>query len=279
MSQRILRSPREINLMRRAGLLVWQAHQAAARLIHPGVTTAALNQAVAEVFALENAKPLFLNYPGKVPFPAETCISINEEVVHGIPSGRALAEGDIVSLDTGCKVAGWCGDAAITHAVGSVSPEAQRLLDTTAGALNLSIELIGKKSLWSEIAREMQDYVESAGFSVVKSMVGHGIGKELHEPPQVPNYYSKQFADQEDFDLKPGVVIAVEPMVNAGTHELRMLKDHWTTITDDERLSAHFEHTIAITSSGPRILTGPPTNDELELVPEEFRNSEQWVNW
>ncbi len=264
--------------MRQAGLLVWQAHQAAVRLLRPGVTTSELNEAIAETFRARTATPLFLNYPGEIPFPAESCISINEELVHGIPGPRRLQAGDIVSIDTGCKLDGWCGDAAVTHAVGEIGPTARKLLDATCGVLDLAIELMAVKNKWSEVAREMEKFIKKTGFSMVQSMVGHGIGREMHEPPQVPNYFSKDFA-KEDFDLKPGVVIAVEPMVNVGTQQLQILKDQWTAVTADKKLSAHFEHTIAITDEGPKRLTSAPDESELVHVNEEYRDSASWVIW
>ena len=276
---RVLRSAREISLMRQAGLLVWEGHQAAARLIEPGVTTQQVNDAVAEVFERAGAIPLFLGYPGTTPFPAVTCISVNEEVVHGIPGDRVLETGDIISIDTGCKINGWCGDAAVTHPVGKISGKAKKLLNVTEGVLNLAIELMSTKKWWSEVAKEMQEYVETAGFSVVKSMVGHAIGQEMHEPPQVPNYFDPAWADDGDFDLRPGVVLAIEPMVNIGTSQLKQLSDHWTTITKDRSLSAHFEHTIAITRDGPLRLTGPPTDQELAKLPESLQNRDHWVTW
>ncbi len=264
--------------MRVAGLLVWQAHQAAYQLLRPGITTAEINEVYRKTFSDRDAIPLFLNY-GDPPFPAETCISINEEVVHGIPGERVIVDGDIVSLDTGCKIDGWCGDAAVTHAVGVVSDESQRLLAATNGVLNLAIELMSTRKMWSEIASEMEDFIHAAGFSVVEEMVGHGIGKQLHEPPQVPNYLSDEIQDDEDFDLRTGVVIAVEPMVNAGVESIKCLEDQWTIVTTDKKPSAHFEHTIAMTKDGPRRLTGPPEGDELMLVPEEFRDQSKWVRW
>lgn len=253
-----LKSSREIGLMRKAGLVVWEAHQAAAALVKPGVTTREIDAAIENVFAQHDALSLFKGYPGKTPFPAVTCVSVNEEVVHGIPGDRQLVEGDIVSLDTGCKVGGWCGDAAVTHAVGTVSPVAAKLLEITSGALQIAIEQLPKKSRWSEVAREMQEYVEAADFSVVTEFVGHGIGREMHEAPQVPNYYSKRFAKDGDFPLRTGLVLAVEPMVNAGKREAKITKDHWTVVTCDGSLSAHFEHTLALTSDGVEILTGAP---------------------
>lgn len=252
------KSAREIGLMRNAGLLVWEAHRLAGELIRPGVTTREIDAVIEQHFARHGAIPLFKGVPGKVPFPAVTCISVNEEVVHGIPGPRKLKEGDIVSLDTGCKLNGWCGDAAVTHPVGKVSLQVQRLLDVTKGVLLLSIDLMGKKSRWSEVAREMELYVRAAGFSVVESFVGHGIGREMHEDPQVPNFVSRQLKRSGDFTLKPGLVIAVEPMVNIGTKEVKGLSDHWTQVTADGQPSAHFEHTIAITPDGPMVLTAGP---------------------
>ncbi|MEZ6094753.1 MAG: type I methionyl aminopeptidase [Pirellulaceae bacterium] len=277
--KRVLRSPREIKNMRRAGLIVWQAHQAMYRLIRPGTTTAEINNAVRETFASYGAEPLFLNYGGPPPFPAETCISINEELVHGIPGPRKLKEGDIVSVDTGCRFEGWCGDAAFTHAVGNISSSAQNLLNVTLGSLHLAIEKMATCKMWSEVAKEIDDYISSAGLHVVDTMVGHGIGKDLHESPQVPNYYDEEWAASEDFELRPGVVIAVEPMVNIGTAELKELTDQWTQIAADRSLAAHFEHTIAITADGPRALTGKPTEDEMHLLPDWLQSPDEWLVW
>ena len=281
-AKRELRSPREIRKMRTAGLVVWQAHQAAARLLAPGVTTAEINQAYRDTFLQYQAKPLFLGYgagPGVPPFPAETCISVNEEVVHGIPGSRKLKEGDIVSLDTGCKIAGWCGDAAVTHAIGKIDAESEKLMEVTLGVLNYSIELMSTKTKWSEICKLMESYVVDQGLFVVEDMVGHGIGKELHEAPQVPNYFNDLLMQTQDFDLKPGVVIAVEPMVNIGTKELVTLADGWTVVTKTHQNSAHFEHTIAITKDGPVRLTGPPSDEELEAMPEWLHDKSKWVVW
>lgn len=280
--KRELRSPREIRKMRSAGLVVWQAHQAAARILKPGISTAEINQAYRDTFAQYDAQSLFLGYgarPGVPAFPAETCISINEEVVHGIPGPRTLKEGDVVSLDTGCRLAGWCGDAAVTHAIGEISEQSKKLLEVTLGTLNLSIELMGQKTRWSEICKPMEDYVVDAGFFVVEDMVGHGIGKELHEPPQVPNYYNELLMQTKDFDLRPGVVLAIEPMVNIGTKELDTLDDGWTVVTENRENSAHFEHTIAITKDGPVRLTGPPNDEELSQMPEWLHDKSQWVVW
>jgi len=257
----ILRSAREIAQMRKAGLLVWRAHNLIKPMIQPDVTTGEIDATVEEFFAQHDATPLFKGVPGTVPFPAVTCISINEEVVHGIPGPRRLVEGDIVSIDTGCKLNGWCGDAAATYAVGRLSPETQRLLDVTKEVLALSIDLMGKRSHWSEVALEMQKFVRKNRFSVVEAFVGHGIGREMHEDPQVPNFVSGQLRRGGDFQLVPGLVIAVEPMVNIGTKRVRTLDDYWTQVTVDGKPSAHFEHTIALTESGPEVLTCGPKGE------------------
>lgn len=252
------KSDKEIAQMRQTGLLVWQAHQVALEHVKPGVTTAEINDAVEQFIAEQDALPLFKGVPGKVPFPAAACISVNEQIVHGIPGKRALKEGDVVSIDIGCKYHGWCGDAAVTHPVGRVSPKVQHLLDVTEGALRLAIELIPKRKMWSQIAKEMEAYVKGEGFSVVEGLVGHGIGHDLWESPQAPNYYTLQYEALGDFALKPGLVIAVEPMVNMGSKRMKTLDDHWTIATQDNMPSAHFEHTIAITKTGPQILTAGP---------------------
>lgn len=263
-----LKSKREIGLMRKAGLAVWKAHRIASEMIRPGVTTAEIDRAVEEHFDRLNATPLFKNYPNssrnKRPFPAVCCMSVNEAVVHGIPSDRPMQEGDILSMDTGCRLNGWCGDAAVTHPVGEISPEVQDLLHVTKSVLELAIQLMGEKNRWSQVAEQMARYVADHGYSTVECFVGHGIGRDMHEDPQVPNFRSRSLRGTGDFRLEPGLVIAVEPMVNAGTKKVKMLKDHWTQVTADGRMSAHFEHTVAITEDGPRVLTGPPAPGELE---------------
>lgn len=249
-------------MMRKAGLLVWEAHRLAESMLAPGVTTGEIDAAVEDFFDRHGAVPLFKGVPGRVPFPAVTCMSINEEVVHGIPGPRKLVEGDVVSIDTGCKLKGWCGDAAATYPIGRIAPDVQKLLDVTRGVLDLSIELMGRRSMWSEVAAEMETYVRGHGFAVVEAFVGHGIGREMHEDPQVPNFVSDQLRRNGDFRLEPGLVIAVEPMVNMGTKRVRTLRDHWTQVTTDGRPSAHFEHTIAVTKSGPYVLTAAPREGE-----------------
>ena len=259
----ILRSNREIEQMRKAGLLVWQAHQQLIEqdLLRPGVKTAQLDAAIEAFFIKNNATPLFKGVPGVVPYPATTCISINEEVVHGIPGERELQEGDIVSIDTGCKAGGWCGDAAVTRPVGTISKRNQKLLDVTRDVLHLAIDSIAECDRWSQVAERMERFVKKSRFAVVEDLVGHGIGRTMHEDPQVPNYVDREFRRHHDFDLKPGLVIAIEPMVNVGSKHVRCLSDHWTIVTVDESSSAHFEHTVAVTSSGPVVLTAGPNGE------------------
>lgn len=240
--------------MREAGSLVARAHQLVRELIEPGVRTRDIDAAVERLFAENDATPLFKGVSGQVPFPAVTCISINEQVVHGIPGDRKLEEGDIVSVDTGCRLNGWCGDAAWTYPVGEIDTQKQRLLDVGENVLLLAIDEMGLKKQWSEVARLMQGMVERAGFSMVEDFVGHGIGREMHEDPQVPNVSGRQM-QHHDFDLQPGLVIAIEPMVNAGKKQVRVLSDHWTVVTRDRAPSVHFEHTVALTETGPEILT------------------------
>jgi methionyl aminopeptidase len=253
-----LKSPREIAMMREAGRVVAKALDQVRRMALPGVTTAEMDEAVAAIFREHDATPLFLGYPssvkGKPPFPAVICASVNEHVVHGIPNRRPLREGDIVSIDTGCKVGGWCGDSATTLAIGAVRPEVQKLLDVTSETLNLAIRAMGRCRYWSEVASLMERFVRSQGFFVVEQFVGHGIGQDMHEEPQVPNFVS-QALRQHDIKLEPGVVLAIEPMVAMGTKDVRTLGDGWTVETKDRRPSAHFEHTVAMTPEGPRVLT------------------------
>ncbi len=248
------KSSREIDQMREAGQLVAEAHQIVSGMISPGVTTSEIDVAVERFFEEQGATPLFKGVPGVVPFPAVTCISIDDEVVHGIPGDRELKEGEIVSVDTGCRLNGWCGDGAWTYAVGQVDELRSEILAVGALTLEIAIREMGRRERWSQVAQAMEEYVKSAGFRVVEELVGHGIGREMHEDPQVPNYVSRDLR-KHDFALEPGLVIAVEPMVNAGTRSVRLLDDHWTVVTRDGRPSVHFEHTIAMTDDGPELLT------------------------
>jgi len=257
------KTPRQIERMRQAGRLLAEVLERIGQNVRPGVTTAELDAVADELITTRGAYPVFKGYtpPGRPPYPASTCMSVNEEVVHGIPGNRKLAEGDIVSIDTGCKVDGWCADAAVTVSVGRIDPEKQRLLDVTRRVLELAIELMGTSSRWSEVAAEMEAYVKDNKFSVVEAFVGHGIGRQMHEDPQVPNFYSNQLRRSGDFRLVPGLVIAIEPMVNMGTKRVQTRTDHWTQSTADGRPSAHFEHTVAITESGPFVLTSGPNGE------------------
>jgi methionyl aminopeptidase len=253
-----LKSPREIALMREAGRVVAKALDRVKALAVPGATTADFDAAVAETFREHGAIPLFKGYPsstkGKPPFPAVICASINEQVVHGIPNRRPLREGDIVSVDTGCKLNGWCGDAAVTLAIGEPRPEVRKLLDVTSETLDLALRAMGRSRNWSEVASLMEQYVKSQGMYVIEKFVGHGIGQDMHEEPQVPNFISYALR-RNDIRLEPGLVLAVEPMVALGTKDVRTLEDGWTVETKDRRMAAHFEHTVAMTPAGPRVLT------------------------
>jgi methionyl aminopeptidase len=252
-----LKSPREIGLMREAGKLVAKALKICRDMAKPGVRTIEIDQAVEALYQQHQALPLFKGYPGpKTPFPAVTCISINEQVVHGIPGSREIKEGDLIKIDTACKLNGWCGDAAITIPVGEVRKERLRLLQVGERVLQIAIEEMGRRKWWSEVAAKMQKFVEDSGFSVVRQYVGHGIGRIMHENPQVPNFVGKDLRRQ-DFRLEEGLVLAVEPMVNMGRHDTRVLADNWTVVTRDGYPSVHVEHTLAITKDGVKILTAP----------------------
>jgi methionyl aminopeptidase len=249
-----LKRPREIELMRAAGRVVALAHRLIRNMIRPGIKTAEIDAAVEALFAEHGARPLFKGVPGKVPFPAVTCISVNEQVVHGIPGDRVLVDGDLVKVDTGCKLNGWCGDSAWSYAVGTVDDVKRRLMVVGEHNLRLAIQSLRTAEKWSDVARVMEAHVRRSGFSVVEQFVGHGIGREMHEEPQVPNFVSPQLL-RHDFRIEPGLVLAIEPMVNAGGKQVRTLSDYWTVETRDRKPSVHFEHTVAITENGPVILT------------------------
>ncbi len=260
-----LKSPKEIERMREAGIVVARALRLVRELAAPGVTTAELNAAVEELFARAGAEPLFkgvVSGPGKPPFPAVICASVNEQVVHGVPGDYVLRSGDILSVDTGCRLRGWCADAAITIPIGEISPEDEKLLRVTRETLALAIREMGRAKRWSQVARKMEEYVRDHGFSMVDQFVGHGIGREMHEEPQVPNVVTKALL-RSDFPLRPGLVLAIEPMVNAGSHRVRVTEDQWTVVTVDRSRSAHFEHTVALTPAGPLVLTADPEADDV----------------
>ncbi len=246
-----LKSTREIQLMREAGRIVAKTHEALRAAIQPGISTWELDQVALEVFQRYHAKSCFLGYRG---FPANICVSVNEELVHGIPNKkRRLMSGDIVSIDVGVRHRGFIGDSAWTYHVGTINDTAQKLMDVTEASLYAGIEqaIVGKKIV--DISRAIQRYVEDNNFHIVREYTGHGVGREMHEPPQVLNYVGGD--PDGDFVLKPGVVIAIEPMVQQSTWLTETLSDQWTVVSKDQSLAAHFEHTIAVTNSGPKILT------------------------
>ena len=249
-----LKSARELGLMRESGILVARALKICRDMAVPGTKTIEIDQAVEAFYKQHHATPLFKGYPGRVPFPAVTCLSVNEEVVHGIPGQRVLKEGDLLKVDTACRYNGWCADRAITIPVGEVRKERLRLLQIGLEVLQIAIDEMPHRKWWSEIASRMQRHAEQAGFSVVTDYVGHGIGKAMHENPQVPNYVSRE-TRKHDFKLEPGLVLAVEPMVNMGKPKVSKLRDHWTVVTADGMPSVHVEHTLALTSEGVRIIT------------------------
>ncbi len=245
-----LKTAREIELMRRAGRIVAVVLEELRRSVQPGVTTRALDTLARQGIERLGGMPAFVGYRG---YPATLCASVNDEVVHGIPGDRVLREGDIVGLDLGAIVEGYYGDAAITVPVGAVRPDAARLMAVTREALARGIAQVAAGARLENISAAIQQYVESSGCSVVRQFVGHGIGRHLHEDPAVPNYGQPDRGPR----LKAGMVIAIEPMVNAGGPDVAVLDDGWTAVTTDHSLSAHFEHTVAITEAGPEILTLP----------------------
>lgn len=250
-SEPILKDPREIQIMREAGRIVARAHVAIKEAIRPGISTLELDQIVLEVLRRHNATSSFYGYNG---FPANICASINEELVHGIPSAeRILKEGDIISVDIGSYYRGFIGDSGWTYAVGSVSEAARRVMDVTEASLWAGIAAAVPGNQVRDISRAIQEHVESHNMYIVREYTGHGVGRAMHEAPQVLNYVSGD-ADSS-LVLRPGLVLAIEPMVQIGTEKTRTLKDKWTVISKDHSLSAHFEHTIAITNQGPEILT------------------------
>ncbi|GAB4567205.1 MAG: type I methionyl aminopeptidase [Anaerolineae bacterium] len=252
-----LKTPEEIRLMRKAGRIVAEVHELMKRMIRPGVSTAELDAAAEDLIRRRNAIPAFKGYPhtGVNDFPATICASINEELVHGIPSPtRVLREGDIISIDVGAVYEGYYGDSAWTYPVGKISEEAQRLLEATEGALFAGIEAARAGHRLREVSAAIQRYVEERGFSVVREYTGHGIGRQMHEPPQILNYVNPLDGDGR-LEMRPGLTMALEPMVNAGGWQTRVLSDRWTVVTADGSLSAHFEHTIAVTDGEPEILT------------------------
>ncbi len=252
-SQPVLKSPREIQIMREAGRIVARVHAAMREAVQPGVSTWDLDQIALEVLQKHNATSAFLGYRG---YPAQICASVNDELVHGIPNRESvLHEGDIISIDVGAHYRGFIGDSAWTYGVGEISKTATALMVATEASLFQGIEqaVVGNRVV--DISRAIQQYVEDAGMHVVRGYTGHGVGRQMHEPPQVLNYVAGD--PDGNMLLEPGLVIAIEPMVQAGTWQTKVLSDDWTVVSKDGSLAAHFEHTIAVTNNGPEILTLP----------------------
>ena len=246
----MIKTPQEIEKMRRSGQVVREVLEHVRKFVKPGATTQDLENAAVEKIKEMGAKPAFKGYRG---YPCVLCTSVNEEVVHGIPSAnRVLRDGDIVSIDTGVIIDGYYGDSAITVAVGEkVAPKTKRLLEVTQASLQRGIEAIKPGATLGDVGAAVQETVEAHGFSVVREFVGHGIGTRLHEDPQVPNYGMRGQGQK----LREGMVLAIEPMVNAGRPDVQVLSDGWTAVTQDGSLSAHFEHTVAVTAEGAVVLT------------------------
>lgn len=244
----VIKSEREIEMMREANQIVAETHLLLAESIKPGITTAEIDRIAEEHIRKRGAIPAFKGYQG---FPATVCVAVNEQVVHGIPGSKRLEEGDIIGLDLGAVKNGYYGDAARTLPVGKVSPVAEKLIEVTKEALNRGIAEARSGNRLSDISHAVQLYAESHGFSVVREYVGHGIGRQMHEAPQVPNYGQPGRGPY----LKKGMALAIEPMINAGGYEVRVMPDRWTVVTADGSLSAHFEDTIAITDDEPLILS------------------------
>jgi methionyl aminopeptidase len=247
-----IKNPAEIALMREAGRVNALALAAVRDLLQPGVTTADLNTAAEEVLRKHGAYSPFLHY-GRPPFPGSICASLNEELVHGIPDDRKLKEGDIISVDCGAVVEGYVGDASFTAGIGVISPTARKLIEVTEQALYIGIAMMRTGNKTGDISAAIQHLVESSGFHVVRDYTGHGVGRKMHEGPQVPNYGTPGTG----IPLRPGMTIALEPMVLVGTHRIRVLSNQWTVISADRSLTAHFEHTVAVTEGEPLILTVP----------------------
>ena len=245
-----LKSEREIELMRRAGKITAAARALAGEMVKPGVTTQEIDKAVCRFIRSQGAEPSFLNYNG---YPASVCVSVNDEVIHGIPGKRVLKEGDIVSVDVGAYIGGYHGDCAATYACGTISTEAQKLIDVTRQSFYEGMKYAREGYRLSDVSHAIQEYVEANGFSVVREYVGHGIGRNMHESPEVPNFGLPGHGPR----LLRGMTLAVEPMVNAGSAAIRQMPDGWTVKTRDGKYAAHYENTILITSAEPELLTVP----------------------
>jgi len=264
----VLKSERELEAMREAGRVNALALSAAAAIVRPGITTSKIDEAAVAVLREHMAQAAFLGVPGPFPYPATTTVCVNDELVHAIPGKRRLKEGDIVSIDCGSIVDGFVGDSAITIPVGQVSSKAEHLMEVTLDALVIGIEQMIEGNRTGDISAAIQSHVEANGFNVVREYTGHGVGRHMHEDPQVPNYGSPG----KGIRLRPGMTIALEPMVLAGSPETRTLPDGWAVASADGHLTAHFEHTVAVTSDGPRVLTA------LDTLPEGIRYNRYFVN-
>lgn len=262
-----IKSPRELELMRIAGRIVANTLQELRHAVEPGMTTKEIDRLTERSIRQQGGTPAF---PYINDFPGSVCVSVNEEVVHGIPGKRRLREGDIVKLDVGAIYDGYHGDAAVTVPVGKIGEEARRLVDVTERALAIGLAVTQPNAHLFDIGAAIQDYVEPQGFSVVRQYVGHGIGKELHEAPNVPHYRQPS----RGLRLRPGMVLTIEPMINAGTFDTVTLPDQWTVVTRDGRLSAQFEHTVAVTEDGNEILTLPESGEPWG-IPMEAANTVQ----
>ncbi len=249
----VIKSPQEIATLREAGRINALALQTVRQLIRPGVTTAELDAAAEEVIRKHGATPTFKGYPGPYPYPASICASINEQLVHGIPGKRKLQEGDIISIDCGSTFEGFVGDSAFTTGVGEISPQAQRLIEVTEHALYVGIDKMRASNQVGDVSAAIQEYVEQSGFNVTREYTGHGVGRQMHEGPQVPNYGTPGRGQI----LRTGMTIALEPMVLVGTGQTRVMPDQWTVVSADGSLTAHWEHSVAITDGEAFILTLP----------------------
>lgn len=244
----LLKTDKEIALIQESSHIVAEAFQVIRSCVVPGITTLQLDKTVEEYLHSRRAISAFKGFKG---YPANICVSIDDEVVHGLPSNRRLEDGQIVSIDIGVRKDGYCGDGAMTFPIGTITPSATRLLEVTEAALYKGIDAIRNGSRLSEVSQAIQTYVETAGYSVVRDLVGHGIGRSVHEDPQIPNFG----IPRPNPRLKSGMVLAIEPMVNVGTYDVYTKQDKWTIATQDASLSAHFEHTVVVTDTGPWILT------------------------
>lgn len=247
----VLKTPAEIEVMRKAGRINAMALAEVAKNVRPGITTGQLDKIAEQLIRDHGATPAFLNYPGPYPYPATLNTSVNEELVHGLPGKRELREGDLLSVDCGTVYEGFIGDSAFSMGVGQVSAEAQKLMDVTQESLRLGIAKMLPGNHVGDVSAAVQEHVEAHGYHVPREYTGHGVGRKMHEGPQVPNYGVRG----QGILLRPGMTIALEPMVLAGTHRTRVLKDQWTVVSADGSLTAHFEHSVAVTEDGPLVLT------------------------